>query len=241
MEIQLCFTPSSLTRERLKDKVAVVIDVLRASTSICTAIRNGCRAVIPVASLDEAMTLRENLDPDMVLLCGERLGFKVEGFDLGNSPGEYSEATVRDHTLIFASTNGSGAIVGCRSSWKTLVCGFVNLSAVARQVAHFDRDLVIVCSGREGSFSLEDCLCGGMLIDQVMGSGKVRLTNDAAQAAHLLYNHYGDALEETVRGSDHGRYLESLGYREDIRVATDLDTIRVLPVWNEGKLEALEL
>jgi 2-phosphosulfolactate phosphatase len=239
MDIEVFFTPASVTRDSVKDRVAVVIDVLRASTSICTAISNGCRAVIPVASLDGAMNMRENLDRDMVKLCGERLGFKVEGFDLGNSPAEYDEKTVRDHLLIFASTNGSGAIVKSRGADVILVCGFVNLSFVARQIKTYGKDLAIVCAGKESMFALEDSLCAGMLIDHLLSSGKFVLANDAARTAHLLYNTYAESLEATVRGSDHGRYLESLGYGEDITVATTLDDIEVIPVWSEGKLMSL--
>jgi 2-phosphosulfolactate phosphatase len=240
MDIELCFTPSSLSRERLKGRIAVIIDVLRASTTICTGIRNGCRAVIPVASLDDAMTVRENLDRDTVLLCGERSGFKVEGFDLGNSPSEYSEEVVGNRVLIFASTNGSGAIVRASGAQTTLVGGFVNISAVTRQLRYSARDLMIVCAGREGHFSLEDCLCGGMIIERLLVAGAFDAANDAAKAAHSLYKQYGDSLEASVRNADHGRYLQRLGFTADINAATALDTIDVIPVWREGKLVPLD-
>jgi 2-phosphosulfolactate phosphatase len=114
------------------------------------------------------------------------------------------------------------------------------MSVITEQLLHGKSDLMLICAGREGSFSLEDCLCGGMFIARLRDSGAFNLANDAAQAALLLYNHYGESLEQAVRETDHGRYLQKLGFGPDINVATALDTIEVIPVWNEGRLVSLD-
>ncbi|MFH2055397.1 MAG: 2-phosphosulfolactate phosphatase [bacterium] len=234
--LEVCFVPGSLTENRLKEKTAVVVDVLRASTSVCTAIHNLCRQVIPVAEPERAFQLREELGSEGVLLCGERAGNKIEGFDLGNSPSEYGRKTVAEKTLIFCSTNGSGAIVKCRNAPETLIGGFVNATALVRYVNTGDRDLLILCSGREGNFALEDTLAAGMLAALLQEQSDWNLANDAAKAARLLYNNYAPRLEEAVRDCDHGRYLASLGFGDDIALALAVDSIGVVPVLQEGKL-----
>jgi 2-phosphosulfolactate phosphatase len=236
--LEVCFVPGSLVEAQLKEKTAVVIDVLRASTSICTAIQNGCRQIVPVPTPEKAFQLKEELGDDEILLCGERAGLMIEGFDLGNSPAEYQKQVVADKTLIFASTNGSGAIVKCRSAAETLVGGFVNATALVEYVNTSDRDLLILCSGREGRFALEDTLAAGFMGSLLLERGDWELANDAAKAARLLYNSYAPRLEETVRDCDHGRYLISLGFGDDIASATALDGNGVVPVLRDGKLVA---
>ena len=202
--LEVCFVPGSLVEAQLREKTAVVIDVLRASTSICTAIQNGCRQIVPVPTPERAFQLKEELGDEEILLCGERAGMMIEGFNLGNSPAEYEKRVVADKTLIFASTNGSGAIVKCRSAAETLVGGFVNATAVVEYVNTSDREL----------------------------------GNDAARTARLLYNSYAPRLAETVRDCDHGRYLVSLGFGDDIASATALDDNGAVPVLRDGKLVA---
>jgi len=237
-QLEICFVPGSLVEPRLKDKTAVVVDVLRASTSICTAIHNRCRQIIPVADPERAFQLREELGGEDILLCGERAGQKIEGFDLGNSPSEYEKRAVADKTLIFASTNGSGAIVKCRAAAETLIGGFVNAAALVDYINSGDRDLLILCSGREGNFALEDTLAAGMLAALLLERDGWELVNDAANAARLLYNSYAPRLEETARNCDHGRYLASLGFGSDITLALAIDSLAVVPVLKEGKLVA---
>ncbi len=236
MIVKLYFTPQPLTDAKLRGRIAVVIDVLRASTSICTAIQNECREIVPVGATGDAAAMRANLDRAKVLLCGERDGNKVEGFDLGNSPAEYSLEVVRDKVLIFASTNGSRAILRCASAIQTMICGFVNLSAVAEAILIAQKDVAIVCAGRQGNFSLEDTFCGGALIDKLVTSGTFQTDNDAAQVAHMWYKNQADSVEAVVSRADHARYLRELGYGADIIAACSVDTLDVIPILTENKV-----
>ncbi len=236
MIVKLYFTPQPLTDAKLRGRIAVVIDVLRASTSICTAIQNECREIVPVGATGDAAAMRANLDRAKVLLCGERDGNKVEGFDLGNSPAEYSSEVVRDKVLIFASTNGSRAILKCAPAIQTMICGFVNLSAVAEAILVAQKDVAIVCAGRQGNFSLEDTFCGGALIDKLVTSGAFQTDNDAAQVAHMWYKNQADSIEAVVSRADHARYLRELGYGADIVTACAVDTLDVIPILTENKV-----
>jgi 2-phosphosulfolactate phosphatase len=236
MKVKLYFSPQPLTEAKIRGKVAIVVDVLRASTTICTAIQNGCREIIPVATVGDAAAMRANLDRDSVLVCGEREGLKIEGFDLGNSPSEYSEQVVRNKILVFASTNGSRAILKCTSSSVTFVCGFVNLSVIVDTVRKFDKDVAIVCAGKQGNFSLEDTFCGGAIIDRMLKENKFEISNDAAQVAHMLYKNQSEPVESVLNQADHARYLIGLGFGADIATAATVDSIGVVPVLSGNKI-----
>ncbi len=236
MKVKLYFTPTPLTEAKLRGRTTIVVDILRASTTICTAIQNGCREIIPVATVGDAAAIRANLDRDSVLVCGEREGMKIEGFDLGNSPAEYSEQVVKGKVLVFASTNGSRAILKCAPSAATFVCGFVNLNSVVDITRKFDRDVAIVCAGKLGNFSLEDTFCGGAIIERLQQGGKYEVANDAAQVALMLYKNQGQPLEAVIRQADHARYLIGLGFESDIATAAALDTINVVPVLSGNKI-----
>jgi 2-phosphosulfolactate phosphatase len=236
MKVKLYFTPAPLTEAKVRGKVTIVVDVLRASTTICTAIQNGCREIIPVGTVGDAAAIRANLDRDSVLVCGEREGLKIEGFDLGNSPAEYSEQIVRNKVLVFASTNGSRAILKCAPSAVTFVGGFVNLGAIVATAAKFDKDVAIVCAGKQGNFSLEDTFCGGAIIERLLQAGNYDVSNDAAQVALMLYKNQGQSVEAVIRQADHARYLIGLGFESDIATAAALDTINVVPVLSGNKI-----
>jgi len=135
--IDLYLTPTELERASLEDRRLLVVDVLRSSTSIATALQNGASKIIPVETVEEATRLAQTLDPKSRLLCGERDGRKVGGFDLGNSPREYTRERVDGKTLVFASTNASPLMAGRLDGREQCVLGYVNLSAVA-ELSRFD-------------------------------------------------------------------------------------------------------
>jgi 2-phosphosulfolactate phosphatase len=233
MEVRLYFTPAGLTDEDLFGRTVVVIDVLRACTVICAAFAAGCREVIPVNSIGDGSTLLGNLDRDVVLLAGERDGYRVEGFDLGNSPLEFTEDVVSKKTIILASTNGSKAMVLGSSGKSMLAASFVNVSAAVDKVAYLDEDTAIVCSGKKSRFSLEDAVCGGMIISRL--GNRVEVANDAAIVAKTLYETHKDDIVSLLRTCDHGRYLSSIGFADDIDFAARIDTIGVLPQWENAR------
>ena len=227
MKIDCYFTPAPIDDLALRDRTVVVIDVLRASTSIATALAHGAREVIPAGTVESAMKIAGNLDPDQALLGGERNGKVITGFHLGNSPGEYTPEKVRGRSIIFSTTNGSQALVKARYAAELAVCGFVNMGACAAFLREPERDFVILCAGRNGGFSLEDTVCAGMLISLLAKESQL---SDGAVAARSLHRTFGRSILKMMRSTDHGRYLEEIGLGSDIPVCAAIDTVPVVPL-----------
>jgi len=231
MRVELHFTPHQTDELALRDKTVVVIDVLRATTSITAALGNGAREIIPVTTVESAMKISGNLFGDVILLGGERNGKMIEGFNLGNSPFDYSEEKVKGKSIIFSSTNGSQAMVKARHAREMTLCAFVNISAVTGFLRENPRDFVIVCSGTNGMFSMEDSVCAGMLLNRVVeGNPGAWSLTDGAQAAQMLAKSAGKSILKMLQRAEHGRYLEEIGFGEDLKFCAQVDAIPVLPL-----------
>ena len=236
-KIDLYFTPAEVQDGDLADKLVIVIDVLRASTTAAVALANGAREIIPVASIDAAGELKQKLGKEHVLLCGERDGVKIEGFDLGNSPAEYEPKVVKDKALIFCSTNGSKAMLKGGQGVFCLVGGLVNLSEVLRFAVREQKDAAIICSGSAGKFSFEDAVVGGEYIAELeKKQGRELDKNDGARAALQLFHREEADLYAALRSSFHGKYLVTLGFEADIRAAAQLDSVPVVPLFSGGRI-----
>jgi 2-phosphosulfolactate phosphatase len=236
MKVDLFVIPQEITEDKMKDRTVVVIDVLRASTTICRALKSGAKEIIPMDSPASAIELAASLSSDNVLLCGEREGVIIEGFDLGNSPSEYVPDRVKGRTLIFSSTNGSRTIVRSRSASDSIVGGFVNIQVVHDYLSGSLDDLVILCAGKWLQFAMEDCVAGGLLIEKLLESRENVELNDGANTARILYQHFNDSILEMVKSSSHGRYLESIGMGKDLSLCARLNSIPVLPRFYDGKI-----
>ncbi len=202
---------------------AVAIDVLRSTSTLTIARRNGAGRLYPAASPEEATALRRRLPG--ALLCGEREGRRLEGFDLGNSPAEYGFASVAGRPLVFASTNGAPAMRSIAGCGTRLLGAFVNASAVARAVAARPF-LLLVCAGKLGDFALEDAACAGWLCERLSAAG-ARLEGAAARLACTLAPRGEEEVRALVQGVEHARYLRSLGpeYAADVEFCAGLDRI----------------
>jgi len=230
MRIDLCFTPVQTDELALRDKTVVVIDVLRASTTIVTALTNGAREIIPVATVESAVKISGNLFGDVILLGGERNGKMIEGFNLGNSPAEYTAERVRTKAIIFSSTNGSQALVKARYARDLFVCSFVNVGTAAEALCRIGRDFTIVCAGNNGMLSMEDSVCAGMLIARVSaGVDAPPELADGALAARTLHRAFGRGILKMMRATDHGRHLLDIGFGEDLKICAGVDTLPILP------------
>lgn len=241
MRIDLHITPHQTDELMLRDRVVVVVDVLRASTTIVTALKNGAREIIPVTTVERAVKISGSLFGDAILRGGERHGKMIEGFNLGNSPTEYSEDRVRGKAIIFSTTNGSLAIERARYARTLFVCGFVNISAVADLLRHMSADFTIVCAGNNGTLSLEDTVCAGMLVRKLADEKSLDIVfADGALAAVTLYRSFSRGLLKMIKGTEHGRYLAGIGFGDDLPLAAAVDAIPVVPqlVGNVIKLRA---
>jgi 2-phosphosulfolactate phosphatase len=204
------------------DATAVVIDVLRATTTLTVALANGARAVHAIES-PEAARARAAREPG-ALLCGERGGRILPGFDLGNSPFEYTPERVGGRTLLFASTNGSAAMARAAGARRTLLAAFVNATAVLERLR--GGDVVLVCAGKLGRFALEDAACAGYLAAGLVARG-ARLDGAAARVAVGFAPRDAGEVRAAVVGSSHARELSALGpeFVRDVAFCAELDQI----------------
>lgn len=235
------FNPHTLDELDLREKTVVVIDVLRASTTICYAMKAGAKEIIPVATVDQAMKIVGNLFSTSTLLCGERGAKRINGFHLGNSPSEYTPEAVEGKSLILATTNGSVSLTKAKHAKHCFVGSFVNMTAVITAITELPQSerssLSVICSGRGGDFSLEDAVCAGMLLQELAAKGNLIELTDGAKTALSLYREYGSDLFATLRGSDHGAALIALGFEEDIRTAAAVDTVPIVPVLEQSVIK----
>jgi 2-phosphosulfolactate phosphatase len=240
MKLDVVFTPAWLTPSDLQGRTAFVIDVLRATTVMCAALHHGARAVIPVAAVDEAHRLAQTIGSDDVLLAGEQNCAPIPGFQLGNSPLEMTEAAVRGKTIILTTTNGTKALLACQSAAAVFPACAGNLSVAgerAREVLERHGELMIVCAGREGAFSLDDAYCAGRLAVAALGGRKVRRgLNDAALASLDLVRRYGDNWDRPLSYSRGGRELVKLGFQDDVVDAGRVDAYPVLAHYHERRV-----
>ncbi len=234
MKIDLSFNPIELDELQIRDKNVVVVDVLRSSTTIAVALSNGAREIIPVESIENAVKISGSLFGDVTLRGGERNGKIIQGFNLGNSPLEYTEATVKGKSIIFCTTNGSVAMHKSRFARNLAVGSFVNASKVIEFIEEINSDFLLVCAGRANAFanfSLEDAVCAGMIVYELTQekSPDLELT-DSSRAALALYKTYGRSILKMLKETDHGRYLIEIGFLEDIKLSAQVDLYPVLPV-----------
>lgn len=234
--IDLYLAPAAVERAPLQGRSVVVIDVLRSSTTIAWALRSGAAKVIPVESVEEATRLAQTLDAKTRLLCGERDGKKVGGFDLGNSPREYTRERVEGKTLVFASTNASPLMAQTLEGQDQVLLGYVNLGAVADALQRAGRDVAVACAGRNGRFSLEDSACAGALVGRLAKLVPGLAWNDAAEMAAEYDRAHGHDVLGILARSEHGRYLAELGFEEDLPVCAAVDQVPLVPLLREGRI-----
>jgi len=237
LPVTLFTTPRESTEDDVRGCSVIVVDVLRSSSTIVTALEAGAREVIPVLTPAEAGKLAGRSERGISLLCGEREGKRIDGFDLGNSPLEYSVQKVGGRILIFASTNGAPAILKARAAERVYVGGFNNFSAVVKRVIEDGNPVVIICSGQLEQFSIEDFVCGGKFVNAIESRTKQGVElNDGARAATLLHRHFDGNIPSLLKSSAHGRFLTGLGYGDDIEYCARVDTHGIVPTYIEGKI-----
>ena len=241
--------PSLFEPSRLVGGVAVVIDVLRATTTVAYALKNGARSIITCETIEEAIAQRDaGADSSGkagdagrgILLGGERGGEPIPGFELGNSPSEWSRLAVADREIAFTTTNGTQALL--RSAWaERIVTGaFANLQAVVECLRGDQRPIHLVCAGTVGKVSTEDCLFAGAVVDRLLGGspqtdGAGEGSFELCDAALLVRSHWQQAVElpdgvfQALKAGSGGRNLMRLGLEADIRTAATLDQVDLVP------------
>ncbi len=237
MHIDVYVTPVGVTDMALQNYGVIVIDILRAGTTMCQALKSGCREIVPVATIEHAMNIAGNLFRDNTLLCGEREGRLIRGFDLGNSPFEYTPERVKGKSLIMTTTNGTVALDKARRARHVIMGAFVNFSAVINTVRTWGCNVTILCSGRNGRMSLEDMVAAGMFVTRIKEAcPEYTEETDTAAAAVILYQKFAASLENLVRNTVHGKYLESIEFGKDVVFCAQIDTIPVVPTLKDASV-----
>jgi len=238
MNIHIQLLPFPVLPGLLSHRVVVVIDILRATSVMVQAMSQGAREIIPVKTVEEAFQMAKRFSPDTTVLGGERESRKIEGFDLGNSPREYQGEKVRGKRLILTTTNGTKAFHAVASGKKVLVGSFLNIAAVAGRCFELNQDVLIYLSGDQGNFSLEDTVCGGMLIGRIVRKGGKSFTlTDASHSAHILFQKFEANIVESFYLSQHGRSLVDQGFEEDLPYCAQVDMTNLVPVFKDGVIK----
>lgn len=230
MKIDIITTGNHVTPESVKNTTVIVIDVLRATSVIISALKNGAKSVVPVTSVEEALETKKKLEN--VILGGERKAQKIEGFELSNSPLEYGSTAVYDKNVILTTTNGTHAISKSSAANKVYIGALLNARAVSEKVAEGGDDVVIVNSGTNGQFSMDDFIASGAVISEMLSIRDYELT-DVAKTALLIYKAHPDFLSY-IREARHYKVLMDLGLEKDIRLCLQKDLYDIVPEYKNG-------
>jgi len=240
MKIHIIFTPTQLDDLYFANKTTVVIDVLRATSVIMTALNNGAREVIPVNTVEFAMKVSGNAFGGNTLLGGERNTKMIEGFNIGNSPLEYTPEAVGGKSLILFTTNGSRAIVKAKFSENLIVGSFLNLHAVVKYLIDLNTDVEIVCAGANGMFCIEDTVCAGKIVSELVKKmPDVELT-DSSRASVSLNKSFGKNIQQMLSETEHGKLLVKNGFASDIDYCAQVDIIKKIAKFSSGSIKLFD-
>ncbi len=233
--LHVCLSPALIPQYHVEDYIVVIVDIFRATSSICYGIDNGAEAIIPVAEVEECMAYRtKGLD---YLLAAERNGEVVNGFDFGNSPFSYTKEKVAGKTVVLTTTNGTQALHLSRSAKRIVIGSFLNLTALSTWLKVQKENILLVCAGWKNNFNLEDTIFSGAVIEQLKAND-FKL-DDPAIAANDLYQLAKDDLPAYLAKTSHSERLKKLGIEKDIAFCLNVDISTSIPVLEGEKLVKL--
>ncbi len=223
-DLEICFSPAqwrALPAEQLRASACAVIDVIRATSTIVTALDQGAPGVLPVASVADAFAWKER-NPE-ALLAGERGGQALPGFDLGNSPEDFTMDHVHRRLIILTTTNGTQALAACHGARAVITASLLNLEAAAERLRELGPPWIIICAGCDGEFGVDDALVAGALAEVL----------DQEHALISLYRSARGDLTETLLGSAAGRELRKVGLEKDVPFCAQLNLFSIVPTLGE--------
>ena len=234
MRLDVLLLPGELDARPRPQRAAVVIDVIRATSTIVSAFQHGVRSVLPVASVEEARRA-QSATPD-ALLAGERGGQRLPGFDLGNSPREFVGDAVADRDVVLTTSNGTKTLRAVGEGRVVAIGAFLNRTAVGTWLLGRGEDALMVCSGYEGIFSLEDAVCAGAIVDGMCGASASLTLGDTARACRVLWGRYASEMPGLLRDTEWGRHIVHIGLGADLDLCAQLDVTSVVPVMAGGRI-----
>jgi 2-phosphosulfolactate phosphatase len=208
------------------DRVVVVIDVLRAATTVAAALDAGAKAVIPFETVDEAASRARAYARGEVQLAGERRMVKVDGFDLGNSPAEYTPASVDGRTILYTTTNGTMALAATHGARACYFAAFVNVAATVasvRSAIEVGGDVTIICAGHERHVALEDVVCAGRLVRGIAADLPGVMRGDGARVAEMAERPFIGGIATVALEAGHAKALIAAGFARDVELCFTLD------------------
>lgn len=235
--VEVCFSPDEFDLYKQEYSVVVAIDVLRATTAICTAFEHGAEKIIPVSTVEEARDYQRR----GYMAGAERGGEIVDGFEFGNSPFTYMGDAVKGKTLVLTTTNGTRTINRAAETHKVIVGAFVNLDSIIEYLISQPDDVLLLASGWQGKFNLEDSICAGAITEALRASGKYISDEDSTIAAMFLFQKARDNYFGFLKASSHRRRLRNLNLNEDIKYCLTPNQTRVIPVYKDGALVKMDL
>jgi 2-phosphosulfolactate phosphatase len=237
--LDVASTPASAAT-RAPMEIAVVIDVLRATSTIVTALDNGAAGIIPVRETDEAIAVMKRVGRERVLLCGERKSRLIEGFDLDNSPASYTRERIAGSTLVLTTTNGTRALVEAARDATAVYCAaLLNRAAIVARLAACDGETVrLHCAGSEGTPSFEDVLCAGAIVDALVHLDKNLVITDAARVAATIFTANAKRLTTAIASGTHAKSLIAAGFAADVAACARLDVSGCVPLYTDGVIAA---
>ncbi len=227
-KIDVCLSPDMMHLYKTDDRTVVVVDILRATSCMTTALAHGVQSITPFASLEDCLSMKSK----GYFTSGERDGKKVDGFDLGNSPFEYMDEKLKGERIAFTTTNGTQAIAKSIGAREIVIGSFLNLTALAKYLKDGKNDILVVCAGWKGRFNLEDTLFAGALIEAL--DDTVMLECDAPQACLHLYLMAKSNMIEFLREASHIKRLAKLNIVEDIEFCLTKDKYHVVPIMRDS-------
>ncbi len=237
MRINVFHSAQMVTESQMRSCTVIVVDVLRSTTSIVCALKNGASQIIPAHDAGEAALLQSQLGRKESLLAGESDGLKLPGFDFGNSPLEFTTEKINGKAIVMSTSNGTNAIHHARVAAVTLIGALINRTAAAQKAVDTGNDIIVLCAGTNGQFSADDIICAGGIVSAINALLETSAPmNDLAYMATELYSSWNDkrfSLEKT----SHYAHLKQLGFTEDLKFCFTEDITNVVPVYSDGVIQ----
>ncbi|WP_394872965.1 2-phosphosulfolactate phosphatase family protein [Clostridium butyricum] len=235
MKIDIIISADDIIESKLENKIAVVIDMFRATSVIVTALNNGCEEVIPFLTIEETLESSEELNREEYILGGERRAVKIDGFDLSNSPVEYTKEVVENKKVLITTTNGTRTLTKSNSAKRIIIAAMINAKAVADKLLEINEDVVIINAGTNGNFSMDDYICSGYIINEMLKvDNNIELT-DISKTANMIYENNSDIISY-VKEATHYSVMKSLELDNDIEYCMKKSIVNNVPEYKDGKI-----
>ncbi|EKQ57427.1 MULTISPECIES: 2-phosphosulfolactate phosphatase family protein [unclassified Clostridium] len=235
MKVDIIISADHIDENEIKDKIVVVIDMFRATSVIITALNNGCREVIPFLTIEETLEEAKKFNKEDYILGGERKAVKIDGFDLSNSPLEYTEEVIKNKILLMTTTNGTRTLTKSASAKSVLIAAMLNAKAVAKKLININEDVIIINAGTNGNFSMDDFICSGYIINEILRENKGLELTDIAKTANMIYAANTDILSY-VKEASHYSVMKVLELDNDIEYCIKKSIVDIVPEYKNSKI-----